>query len=130
MKVRLHEPRTLTDGSTVCVVDDCTCRGLVVATHTPGPWKVGTGWVMGPENQKGAPICTIGVSPVDDANARLIAAAPDLLAALKDIIENAVSVGEDEDLCAFCGRYGGPICDSDDCAGNSARAAIAKAEDR
>lgn len=63
------------------------------AKHTSGPWKVR------PVYSKGEPMpATIyagresvadmtGTSPHDDANARLIAAAPDLLEALKRVNE-------------------------------------------
>lgn len=69
--------------------------------HTPGPWvlhptacypavrSVGTADI-GPKR-----ICTVGTMgkrPVDWANARLIAAAPDLLAALEAILSHPVSV--------------------------------------
>ena len=50
---------------------------------------------MGPKNQAGAPICTIGVSAVNDANAALIAAAPDLLAALKTTEQSLSGLGWD-----------------------------------
>lgn len=50
-------------------------------SHTPGPWRIG--------HKHGSPIRIIGgdmtlalVSPQGEANARLIAAAPDLLEAL------------------------------------------------
>lgn len=50
--------------------------------HTPGPWITGGFYIRGPQKEllarmRGAP------SPEREANARLIAAAPDLLAALK-----------------------------------------------
>lgn len=63
--------------------------------HTPGPWKAGTGWVLGPANQAKPAICYKTSTPnsldQDEANLRLIAAAPDLLAALKDAL---VACGE------------------------------------
>jgi len=71
-------------------------------THTPGPWRVepdgqGCDRVVGP---RGTVADTIG----NEANARLIAAAPDVLAALKRYVEH----------------YGDPL--------KVARVAIAKAE--
>jgi hypothetical protein len=65
------------------------------AQHTPGPWKNWTNQIMDPA---GVLICEIYSreadhnkrrSPEADANARLIAAAPELLAALYTIQANA-----------------------------------------
>lgn len=65
-----------------------------IATHTPGPWVVANGlqvWADGPSTVRSPRICTVqnASTPVQQlseaemaANARLIAAAPDLLAAL------------------------------------------------
>jgi hypothetical protein len=83
-------------------------------THTPAPWMVGTGWIYGGSNQ-GDPIgayavCRIGVNPADDANARLIAAAPDLLEAAK------LMIAQFEDGSPYVAK-----------ATNALRAAIAKA---
>lgn len=68
--------------------------------HTPGPWSLGsTGWYVqhdeayeqtsqGVVGSNGTPICEVVSIEYDDteidANARLIAAAPELLEALKD----------------------------------------------
>ena len=61
--------------------------------HTPGPWKVGTGWVMGPGNQAEPPICykssTAGSIERDTANLTLIAAAPEMLECLKRFVSHA-----------------------------------------
>ena len=72
------------------------------AKHTPGPWvlhptalhpavrSVGTA-ETGPRR-----ICTVGTmngNPVDKANARLIAAAPELLEALKYAIKQVPELG-------------------------------------
>ena len=73
-------------------------------THTPGPWTIeGTRdsdefWVVKDEG----PVCeisqTFGYPDADEANARLIAAAPELLAALRDLIrEKAASLGDPGD---------------------------------
>lgn len=63
--------------------------------HTPGPWHTGTGngdgSIFGPEGTRRFldglfPICKMNGTdlPEDQANARLIAAAPELLGALKE----------------------------------------------
>lgn len=67
--------------------------------HTPGPWEVdvdGTGWAIGPSDRF---VATIDIdhtidendTPLSDAeceaNARLIAAAPDLLEALRFMLD-------------------------------------------
>src|SRR5690349_13380102 len=60
--------------------------------HTPGPWRVMQGVVRprvstadGSTTVAGN-ICSLGNAEIGEANARLIAAAPDLLAACKFII--------------------------------------------
>lgn len=57
--------------------------------HTPGPWKEHDGFVVGPDFETIAdPRCLPPTSEnmdTMDANARLIAAAPDMYAALKDV---------------------------------------------
>ncbi|KKM78764.1 hypothetical protein LCGC14_1356680 [marine sediment metagenome] len=67
--------------------------------HTPGPWHVVTGSVYtgidwDGKSDPGVPIASMdrepgnGTRPVErDANARLIAAAPDLLAALEGLVD-------------------------------------------
>lgn len=76
--------------------------GKIVITHTPGPWKTGfyrsdgkeqlAVWAESiKEGEKGHPVCL--VSPVekmderDEANARLIAAAPELIRSLRTCVE-------------------------------------------
>ena len=95
-------------------------------THTPGPWRVGaygtTVMTGRPNSQANDTICSLympnhsGVGelllPQDaraeqvDANARLIAAAPDLLAALQRLRDDVQTahVGSDERCndCAVC----------------------------
>lgn len=66
--------------------------------HTPGPWvakgkqyEPGTGLTRGIYSPGNRYICFVGVSDTNDeetdANTRLIAAAPDLLKALKDCLD-------------------------------------------
>lgn len=70
----------------------------MTSKSTPGPWKVEQSdhwlWVAGPDREENV-ICDIvgrnskpgeDLTPEDAANARLIAAAPDLLAACKAAI--------------------------------------------
>ena len=54
--------------------------------HTPGPWKT-TGANITDANRNHVATVTDGGTTDGEANARLIAAAPELLAALKDIAE-------------------------------------------
>lgn len=65
------------------------------AQHTPGPWRpvwttgAVTGWAIIPDGYNVAPIARVGLQNAiperrEEADARLIAAAPDLLAALRD----------------------------------------------
>lgn len=75
------------------------------AQHTPGPWVAGYGDVVGigevyavgiDTEPDWTPVCMLSLSEnvneTDEANARLIAAAPDLLFCLQVICEHA---GED-----------------------------------
>lgn len=57
--------------------------------HTPGPWHVVANLVQGKRKPNGdsRTVAMVGSSSEDDANARLIAAAPDLLAALEGLAE-------------------------------------------
>ena len=70
--------------------------------HTPGPWILHPTAHHPAVRSIGTPdtgprrICTVGTmngNPVDKANARLIAAAPELLAALIDVLPELESVG-------------------------------------
>ena len=74
------------------------------AKHTPGPWKTNTAggakkgepfkiteiYVYAPNTQDDTAICADGIDPgtqePSEANARLIAAAPDLLEALEEAL--------------------------------------------
>ena len=61
---------------------------MTKAEHTPGPWEVipnddACSWdVWGPDLSIGAPICDV----LSEANARFIAAAPDMEAALDGLL--------------------------------------------
>ena len=74
--------------------------------HTPGPWRLGEvrhaditehGYDGIIRNVEGDPVASVGFSGYSKktayANARLIAAAPDLLAALKDYVGETDRVG-------------------------------------
>jgi hypothetical protein len=86
--------------------------------HTPGPWfteatsTIGHHFVI---DSDGFTICD--PSPMGEANARLIAAAPDLLAALIDA----------EFLLRKAAQLAGPMQDSFARSAADARAAIARA---
>ena len=57
--------------------------------HTPGPWRIGDAGntVFGPKTDRPSPQTIATLSVIDhEANGHLIAAAPDLLAALKAAI--------------------------------------------
>lgn len=58
-----------------------------MSQHTPGPWRIGDAGhtVFGPKTDAPAP--TMVAQRLTRANARLIAAAPDLLAALEDLLD-------------------------------------------
>ena len=74
--------------------------------HTPGPWTTsslpnGTEWTVSIDG--GDMLADLTGCPNEQANARLIAAAPDLLAALQ-IAENALDMysgGQSSDLAAI-----------------------------
>jgi len=56
-------------------------------THTLGPWTVDDNYIMCRYDGNGNYICRmLGRGEETDANARLIAAAPDLLAALETVM--------------------------------------------
>jgi hypothetical protein len=81
-------------------------------THSPGPWKLGGGkdgdigplhlgvWPESTQpGQPGEPICLISplekVTATDEANARLITAAPELLAVAKAVLACGKLAGVD-----------------------------------
>ena len=78
----------------------------MTTTHTPGPWAVSAG-SYGPEMQIngadgfGVALCADGVGDgVMERNARLIAAAPDLLAALRLALPHVQACAEKDDSLA------------------------------
>lgn len=76
--------------------------------------------VYGPQGERRAAFAL-------ESDKRLFEAAPDLLAALEDLVSNTIP--DDGIVCTFCGRVlDGYPCTSDDCMGVQARAAIAKAQ--
>jgi hypothetical protein len=108
-----------------------------MTTFTPGPWRavdrVGNRDILSgdrfPNERTVATVYLLDAS--DEANARLIAAAPELYWALHDITDNGLPICGP--TCPTCGRDNaahGDICTSDDCMGVQARAALAKADGR
>lgn len=76
-------------------VPSLTLEGMMTK-HTPGPWKVHDRWYVGQDKDGSGTHaevkCCVGV-PSDredehEANARLIAAAPDLLAMLEEELQD------------------------------------------
>lgn len=103
-----------------------------MSNYTSGPWQVKPnsvgGPTVGPEGSVVADIRTYGgphvggrQHPQTDANARLIAAAPDLLEALQEVVAGDAEEIEDAK------RLGVPFPDEMLAAYHKARAAIAKA---
>ena len=116
--------------------------------HTPGPWKTDTSHAHEWEGitiWAGDVVIAHVVSDQhgqEHGNARLIASAPALLAALKDLlgdkpdfVQDAAARMADEFECRHCGRAYAPVdipetvldC-SEDCPGRIARQAILDAE--
>ncbi len=63
-----------------------------MSKHTPGPWHVGRdGWILSKN-----PVAIAEVYVNEKANARLIAAAPDLLKACKDVL-STIEGGDNDD---------------------------------
>ena len=59
-----------------------------ISQHTPGPWEVSKDG-NDVENAEGAGVCALYADKTADANAALIAAAPELLATVKAMIDNS-----------------------------------------
>jgi hypothetical protein len=97
-------------------------------THTPGPWTVAPGWIKegysyrvetvdsftGKPAKAGSPatspVCNVhakAIAGMAEANARLIAAAPDLLAALKSINLNDLTRESDAKVRAAIAKAEG-----------------------
>lgn len=92
-------------------------------THTPGPWTIGTNDghvtfnITGPRGSLPYIAHIPAQRPERDANAVLISACPEMLAALKSVVRQIEPILEKQGF-AHCGAI------------QSARAAIAKAEGR
>lgn len=77
--------------------------------HTPGPWRVLLGQptlVEGPPREKWAPlvICNVGgTKPQDKANAHVIAAAPEMLEALRSIVKRHDARADEVESGFTCG---------------------------
>lgn len=78
----------------------------MIAKHTPGPWTA-SGCDVGTLGPKGRVICWTGQPEVElkeaRANARLIAAAPDMLTALQTIALHITSL-DAEGVRELCNR--------------------------
>lgn len=79
-------------------------------THTPGPWNEHEGFITGrfKSDNEIHDICDPRCAPADadticemDANARLIAAAPELLEACQEFVEHIKSLGTDTEKCRY-----------------------------
>ena len=106
--------------------------------HTPGPWGVPDWHQLGRidvVDSGGRIVAAVYLRDAlgeEAANARLIAASPEILAALEHILTNRDDIGGGS--CIWCFRTfeeeDQTLCTSDDCDGFIARAAIAKARGR
>lgn len=108
--------------------------------HTPGPWQVQSYWIIGcTEDSWDIMAVANQYSPSrvakvfrSEADARLIAAAPDMLDALRKAVDDNLSIvyddGVDESVRLGCCRAYASQGHAADCWKTKARAAIAKAE--
>lgn len=94
--------------------------------HTPGPWTKVNGELFGPHGRRVlvsdsgiGVVCGSNPDPEHEANARLIAAAPELLEALRDLLRAVGRAGYDD-------ADSGELFELDSAA-EEARAVIAKA---
>lgn len=77
---------------------------MSAAKHTPGPWRTGDVFntVFGPPNGNPAPQIIATVMRGDEANAKLIAAAPEMAEAALRLLEKLAYVyGIDAERCAL-----------------------------
>jgi hypothetical protein len=118
---------------------------LKATVHTPGPWEV-KGNILKCTGPYGKYLFKLeempGTGSEAEPNARLIAAAPDMLAALKAARDMLVHLSQSTDsYCEICeshapkspdpmGRVVGPVPHEPDCPLGMAESAIARAEGR
>ena len=98
-----------------------------MSAHTPGPWHIersGGGWVREVTNKDGRAIC---YGSIEDADASLISAAPDMYEALTECI-CGLEVGLD--AAQIVSTLGDGRCAAIRSALTQARAALAKARDQ
>lgn len=96
-------------------------------SHTPGPWIPqnvgGKGWFIVTDDDLILAL-TLKGDETDEADARLVAAAPELLAALVGLL---VTEDSSSGWCPWCARELDGLCDLDDCPGVIASRAIFRA---
>jgi hypothetical protein len=122
------------DGGTLYNVDTDAKKNEREDKHTPGPWKVyhengsmGSGGHWGVETvEDEAFVARVSAGPSAHVNARLIAAAPELLDELKNALESLESYANSMD--EWCGGMECPRCGNLAKRINAAKAIIAKAE--
>jgi hypothetical protein len=69
--------------------------------HTPGPWKTnGDPYVSTADGKRSIAFCDTRQAHEDRANARLIAAAPELLSALRQIERGEYCEGEERKIAS------------------------------
>lgn len=94
--VLLHHAPGLSDLSAGPLLGHCNASQGAEMSHTPGPWYVEDGFVWRDNETIADPHCSLLFDSEEmEDNARLIAAAPDLLAALESLL--AVCVEELDD---------------------------------
>lgn len=86
------------------------------AAHTPGPWTADRHFIHSPTLRF---VAIVSDGPQQESDARLIASAPDLLAALEQA---------EKDLAVLRTMSGGEACRIADTANRCVRAALAKAK--
>lgn len=95
--------------------------------HTPGPWNIsgaGMDRLIYSDSDQAWDLAIVRCGGNDrqtEANARLIAAAPDLLAALEALLRNGMGGVTCDPAATYCPEYSGEVL-------IAARAAIAKAK--